>query len=80
MVQTPELPLRIVGIANSDEATDSTIILGKTVVLAVAHDEPAGIIRSVRLEGDLNIGHVGFSEVEDVWCKVSCKVSTSGNP
>ena len=69
-VQIPDLPLRIVGIANSEIATKTSIVVGKTVILAVNHAEVAGTVDLVGLEDDLNIGHVEFGEVQDVCCQV----------
>ena len=68
IVQIPDLTLRITGIANSEIATEASIIVGKTVILAVDHAEVAGTVDFVGLEDDLYIVHVEFGEVEDVCC------------
>lgn len=68
IVQIPDLTLRITGIANNEIATEASIIVGKTVILAVDHAEVAGTVDFVGLEDDLYIVHVEFGEVEDVCC------------
>ena len=66
IVQTPDLPLRVGSIINNESATSTSITVGKTMILAVDCAEMAQTVDSVGLEYNLNIGHVGFGEVEDV--------------
>lgn len=68
IVQLPDLFHRVGSITNSERATSTSIAVGKTMILAVDCVEMARTVDSVGLEYNLNIGHVGFGEVEGVCC------------